>query len=356
MPNPKLFLFKARAAPVVAILRRDAYKHNWELIRWNLETDVFTCGQWLTKAVMNGKYCAISPNGKYFAYSYSSIRKDAHWKSYAVVSELPYFSASLIRHGSTIGFRNDGFLKKRACDDLEDWKDEASGYVDTFVDGRGRVITTEMGVVKANGEVIYDTTDHVFQAMECPIPLCVETDVKPVEETKEGFYFQDGCHFAFTLLTEGTERNLVRLDNHIDLVRNLKGTLLQFGKSLGAPVNNAMTKEQLVKVILECEKLHPLLRQYNDGAFVDGSAMHAYDGNKEDARKATLARIRRDMLGKIPIKRTESDYELQEKSHRPMSLPISAITHMSPEERKEYLASLNRILTQEEREFLSKLD
>ncbi len=290
MPNPKLFLYKARDAPMAVILRRDAYKHNWELIYWNLETDVFTRGQWLTKAVINGKYCAISPNGKYFAYSYSSIRKDAHWKSYAVVSELPYFSASLIRHGSTIGFRNDGFLKKRACDDLEDWKDEASGFVDTFVDGRGRVITTEMGVVYANEEVIYDTTDHVFQAMECPIPLCTEVKPVPVVAKKEGFYFQDGCHFAFPLQSEG-----VRLNNHIDLVRNIKESLLQFGKSLGAPVNNAMTKEQLVKVILSCGNLHPLLQQYNDPTFMDGSALYAYDGNKDAARKATLDRIKRDI-------------------------------------------------------------
>lgn len=304
MPNPKLFLYKARAAPVVAILRRDAYKHNWELIQWNLETDVFTRGQWLTKAVMNGKYCTISPNGKYFVYSYSSIRKDAHWKSYTVLSEVPYFSASLISHSGSIGFHPDGniiakgFLKKRACDleivtDLDTMID--GGFVDTFTDGRGRVITTDKGIVYANGEVIYDTTNHVFQAMECPIPLCTEVKPVPVVAKKEGFYFQDGCHFAFTTQSEG-----VRLNNYIDLVRNIKESLFQFGQFLGAPVNNAMKKDQMVKALLECGNLHPLLQQYNDPAFVDGSALHAYDGRVDAARKATLDRIRRNIhiLGK----------------------------------------------------------
>ncbi len=298
MPNPKLFLYKARDAPVVAILRRDVYKHNWELIHWNLETDVFTRGQWLTKAVMNGKYGAISPNGKYFAYSYSSIRD--HWKSYAVVSELPYFSASFISHSGSIRFNQEGnilakrFLKKRACDfEIATDSDPIDGgFVETFTDGRDRVITTEMGAVKADGVVLYDTTDHVFQAIECPIPLCVETEVKPVPvvANKKGFYFQDRCHFAFPLQSEG-----VRLNNHIDLVRNIKESLFQFGQFLGAPVNNAMKKDQMVKALLECGNLHPLLQQYNDPAFVDGSAMHAYDGRVDAARKATLGRIQRDI-------------------------------------------------------------
>lgn len=192
MPVPKLFLYKARDAPVVAILRRGTNKNTWELIRWDMDTDMFKRGQWLTKAIMNGAYCAISPDGVHFAYHYSDAPE---WKSHAVVSVLPYFSALLItdKHAGTwdaIAFdrvgnvmhtsAKDGFIKKRPCElkvkahvDAEKY----TGYVETgeFVDTRGRHITVAEGRILADGLTIYDTMDHVFENIACPI-----AEIEPV--------------------------------------------------------------------------------------------------------------------------------------------------------------------------------
>ena len=319
MPIPKLFLYKARDAPIVAILRRDSYKHNWELIKWDVENDIFTRGQWLTKAVMNGSYCAISPDGKYFAYHYSSLRKDAHWKSYGVVSELPYFSACLMTHYHAgmwdgIGFDNQGsvmhtqaikgFIKKRVCDlqITTEYKKESlyNGFVEggSFVDGRGRTITTEKGILYANGSVLYDSSDHAFQSLVCPLTPCVEETVVPASEPFDNeFAFQNSETFMFTRKEEG--RRVTYMDNLVDLNKNTKEVLLNYSKSLGLKVNGKLKKESIIKAIMESPNVHPLLKQYNDPTFMDGSALHAYDGNVVDARKATVERIKRDMMVKV---------------------------------------------------------
>jgi hypothetical protein len=187
MPNPKLFLYKARDAPIVAILRRGSVKTNWQLIRWNTETDEFTEGQWLTKAIMNGAYCSISPDGLYFAYHYSSLREENKRKSYAVVSEIPYFTASLIAKShvgmwDAIAFRNDGllmhtraqqgFIMKRqiniAISPVYNTSLIYNGLGEAFTDMRGRVVSVVDETICADGEIIYDTSAHVFQEVVCP--------------------------------------------------------------------------------------------------------------------------------------------------------------------------------------------
>ena len=193
----KLFLYKARDAPIVAILRRGAVKDIWELIQWNTDTDTFTRGQWLTKAVMNGAYNSISPDGRHFAYFYSSTR-DA-FKSYAVISKIPYFTASLItdHHAGcwdAISFDTDGavihtqsslgFTKKRPCDlPIRAHFDESrryTGFVESFTDSRGRNITVDGATILANGTLLYDTTSHTFQSVACPIePLAADEVVFP---------------------------------------------------------------------------------------------------------------------------------------------------------------------------------
>ena len=201
MPVPKLFLYKARDAPTVAILRRGTNKNTWELITWNMDNDMFKRGQWLTRAIMNGAHCAISPDGVHFAYHYSEI---PDWKCHAVVSVLPYFSASLItdHHAGTndadrmvglgqserlnyaIAFdrvgnvahtrAEHGFIKKRPCELRLKPYDETTkytGYIETgeFVDTRGRHITVAEGRILADGLTIYDTTDHRFEKVACPV-------------------------------------------------------------------------------------------------------------------------------------------------------------------------------------------
>jgi hypothetical protein len=189
MPSPKLFLYKARDAPIVAILRRGSVKTEWELIRWNTETDEFTAGQWLTKAQMNGAYCAISPDGRYFAYHYRSLREEEGNTCYAVVSEIPYFSASLITDNHAgmwdgIAFTEGGavmhtqarkgFTMKRACslpispvyDTALMYKGACEGG--SFTDARGRALTVVGGAIHADGSVLYDTAEHTFKSVVCP--------------------------------------------------------------------------------------------------------------------------------------------------------------------------------------------
>ena len=91
MSAPKLFLYKAAAANIVAILRR-GHRNEWELIRWDLDTDTFTRGQWLRRKSMTGSQAAISPNGVYFGYRYD-IFSHADESCHGVISRLPYFSA-----------------------------------------------------------------------------------------------------------------------------------------------------------------------------------------------------------------------------------------------------------------------
>jgi hypothetical protein len=189
MPSPKLFLYKARDAPIVAILRRGTVKTEWELIRWNTETDEFTAGQWLTKAQMNGAYCAISSDGRYFAYHYRSLREEEAHTCYAVVSELPYFSASLITDNHAgmwdgIAFTQDGavmhtqarkgFTMKRACSlPISPVYDTALMYKGacesgSFTDARGRALTVVGGAIYVDGSLLYDTAEHTFKSVACP--------------------------------------------------------------------------------------------------------------------------------------------------------------------------------------------
>jgi hypothetical protein len=189
MPIPKLFLYKAADAPVAILLRRGESRDQWELIRWDLETDTFTAGQWLLGKHLHGKDAALSPDGRFLAYQYDIYSGEAY-QSHAAVSLVPNFTAVLHNpgnggHWDTVGFTADGSL---ATTLKTGWvvppgtpagtppgyeirhgaRDEkvASGYVEneTWVDPRGRVITLNGAQVVANGVVLYDAADHVFQS------------------------------------------------------------------------------------------------------------------------------------------------------------------------------------------------
>lgn len=180
MPTPKLYLYKARDAPIVAILRRGLQRDEWELIKWDLDTDTFTEGQWLTHKQMNGKYCAISPNGNYFSYIYNEYTKNVYSTS-GVISKLPNFTAIYYTdrfpgYWDTVGFNTDnsvwvspeqGWQLKTTDVDIQTGPEKNyvdSGYIssEVWIDPRGRSITTEKGKLVANGHCIYDTTNHMF--------------------------------------------------------------------------------------------------------------------------------------------------------------------------------------------------
>jgi hypothetical protein len=180
MPIPKLYLYKARDVPIVAILRRGLQRDEWELIKWDLETDTFTEGQWITHKQMNGRYCAISPNGNYFAYIYNEYTKSIY-SARGVISRIPNFTAIYYTdrfpgYWDKVGFNTDnsvcvspekGWQLKTPDSEIQtsSVKDYVpSGYIssEVWIDPRGRSITTEKGVVIANGVPIYDTTHHMF--------------------------------------------------------------------------------------------------------------------------------------------------------------------------------------------------
>lgn len=224
---PKLFLYKAKDANVVAILRRGEKKRReWQLIKWDIDTDNFNMGQWLTKMVFP-MYSSISPDGNYFSYVYDYNE--------AVFSKLPNFTAEYYSGNSSLmwydfNFSTDGraiekyegqYLKRNQNTQLEladakevdrtEWL--PSGYIGarnprnsnnerlrgdtvfrnangenvidetlgkhagnhkfddyyekyaTFVDSRGRIITIKEGVLYADGEVLLDTTNNKFECV-----------------------------------------------------------------------------------------------------------------------------------------------------------------------------------------------
>ena len=188
MAIPKLFLYKAQNANTVVILRRGITREEWEMIQWDLDTDTFTKGQWLMKKNMNGAKLAISPDGNYFAYHYQVygyVNGKQEYKCHGVISKVPnftalYFNDSHLGNWETINFTEKGEviyrnvvqqskMEKRGDIDLPfvdaDIAIKApSGYIDSssWKDPRGRTITHKDGVLFADNQVLYDTTDHVF--------------------------------------------------------------------------------------------------------------------------------------------------------------------------------------------------
>ena len=185
----KLFLHKARDAPIAVLLRRTNKKKDWEMILWDMDTDTFTEGQWLMGKTMNGKYACLSADGKYFAYHYDLYGKSAQnpsgvWACHGAVSLVPNFTALYFcpdHYGNweQIQFSENGDVvfrqmekKSEDAPSLVCWKKGMAlvppSYVDVnsqeWMDHKGRVITTDGGKLLADGVVIYDCTDHVFEA------------------------------------------------------------------------------------------------------------------------------------------------------------------------------------------------
>lgn len=225
---PKLFLYKAKDANIVAILRRGGKKRReWQLIKWDIDTDNFQMGQWLNKMVFP-MYSSISPDGKYFSYVYDYDQ--------SVFSKLPNFTAEYYSRSSSLMWydfnfsvdgrgieKREGQYNKRNKDtelELVDYKEVnkedyiPSGYIGarnprnhkdwikgdvvfrnvngenvldeslgkdsvrdhkfdeyyekyaTFVDSKGRTITIKEGVLYADGEVLLDTTNHKFECVK----------------------------------------------------------------------------------------------------------------------------------------------------------------------------------------------
>lgn len=87
----KLFLFKAQNANIVLIVRRGNKRKQWQLIKWDLETDQFTFGQWLLNKLLWVEGCSISPCGKYFYWIYETYYPN--FVTHAGISLIPNFTA-----------------------------------------------------------------------------------------------------------------------------------------------------------------------------------------------------------------------------------------------------------------------
>lgn len=182
MTTPKLFLYKAAEANTAVILRRGDKRDSWEIIRWDLDTDTFTEGQWLMKKQMNGKYAAISPCGRFFAYHYEIsgfVKGVQDYQCHSVVSSVPnftalYFDDKTLGNWGILGFTekgeivSSGQMVKKGSVELPFAERGSSlapsGYVSSaeWTDPRGRVITLDEGKLFADGTLLYDTTDHMF--------------------------------------------------------------------------------------------------------------------------------------------------------------------------------------------------
>lgn len=98
-PPPKLFCIRAKAAPIIAVLRRGSSKW-WHVIKWNLTTDTLEHGAWTTLR-MHPTACSLSDDGQFLIYCASKYGRDhgdrdtnpfASWLPCTVASRLPWLS------------------------------------------------------------------------------------------------------------------------------------------------------------------------------------------------------------------------------------------------------------------------
>lgn len=200
---PKLFLYKAQNADVIAILRRgNSNRKEWQLILWNTANDTFQDGQWLMNKMIHPRYCSISPNGEYFSYHYWM---GGRYSEDAGFSKLPNFTAEYYGTWNTyytdFTFTHDNkgvvslenqFGKRNPNTQLElvlrknidksniiecgyiglkkdnilvtEYSDETNSL--SFIDTKGRNIKVKDGIIYLNDMILLDTTNNKFVPVE----------------------------------------------------------------------------------------------------------------------------------------------------------------------------------------------
>jgi hypothetical protein len=89
---PRIFCIPARAAPIVAVLRRGPSRW-FHVGRWDLANRVYESGAWFRGRLFPQK-CDVSPDGRWFAYS--AHMPNAQWRAgtiYEAISRLPWLHA-----------------------------------------------------------------------------------------------------------------------------------------------------------------------------------------------------------------------------------------------------------------------
>jgi len=84
----KLYIYFGKSPYHVAlVLRRQG--REWQMIRWDTDTDEFTEGQWLKHARINIADSRMSETGELFR----CCAKYHSWTAYRTISKIPYFTA-----------------------------------------------------------------------------------------------------------------------------------------------------------------------------------------------------------------------------------------------------------------------
>lgn len=156
-PIKYFYLYPSLNFSISVLLLRTS-KHSIEMIRWDTDTDHFIQGQWLASKHKNldKNRAMISGDGLYFGYTYFTYppyNGGFRERSYKVKSIIPNFTAHSI-YENGYGHWEDG-----------SFDDSYRGKVDfPYIDKRSRIITSEGPILYADGNPIYDASDHEFMA------------------------------------------------------------------------------------------------------------------------------------------------------------------------------------------------
>jgi hypothetical protein len=187
------YFFSATQAPIILILYRQN-KNTWRMCKYNIETDELIKGQWMHGDI-DVKRCSLSPCGEYFYYTYNSYDHDREKSvTHIIVSHVPYFTALLYSNdaigrysypctfdsetGLPIIYKNEYTfeLQRRwgkitSLDNVIHINERPRvdmGNVENFKHVQGLRVEGNKIIHENTGQVIYDTTDEVYEYIPYP--------------------------------------------------------------------------------------------------------------------------------------------------------------------------------------------
>ncbi len=181
----KLFIFKVENVNVALIVRKETKnkKQNWQLIKWNMDTNEFTEGQWLLNKQLWINGCSISPNGLHFGYIYNTYQ-NINNNTHTGISYIPYFTALLygnqgigryypVKFDRLTGqpINNQGFqqVNNIVIDHINnnDYFEIAdTGLLQLPYNFNGNIISVDKYKLLINNNVIYDATNNKFTSIQ----------------------------------------------------------------------------------------------------------------------------------------------------------------------------------------------
>jgi hypothetical protein len=187
----KLSIFTSNTNIAAVVVKKGTSKKPmYQLIKWDMSTNVFTEGQWLCSKHLAIHCCALSPNGKYFGWVYNRYLSGGAFKTYAGVSLLPNFTAIMYSESfcgtwDSVEFDIDsnplnihaGWEFKLSESESESetlilgdsTKKANSGLKSDYVRFRdifGNLVAVQDYKILVNDCVVYDATHNGFRARE----------------------------------------------------------------------------------------------------------------------------------------------------------------------------------------------